>query len=207
MGRKKQQVKYRPANVAPKIFTCPSCGKKTMRAKIKSKDTEAIVKCGSCGLEQVVEKNSLTEPVDAFGDFIDIYYRDTEYERLTLREEKLLEKEQYTEVTLVYSFLEDIAKINEEKATQDFNETKNPEAEETAEKWHDAALQYKANREKLQEQLDNNQIVDAELDEIYDEEDDLTSYSDEKGQDVDKKKAKKGTDIEDLLGDTGFLEW
>ena len=38
-----------------------------------------MVKCGHCGIENEVPAVDITEPVDAYGDFIDIYYKDQEY--------------------------------------------------------------------------------------------------------------------------------
>ena len=116
-----------------------------MKAKMKHAKDEVLIKCGHCGIEQAVDKNALTEPIDAFGDFIDIYYKDTEYERLTHREEKLREKGQYTELTLVYSFLADIAQINKKKFLEEYEATKDPADLETAEQWDQVGRDYKTN--------------------------------------------------------------
>jgi transcription elongation factor Elf1 len=41
----------------------------------------ANVKCGSCGIEQTIDKlTPLTEPVDIYGDFIDRFYESREVE-------------------------------------------------------------------------------------------------------------------------------
>ena len=94
MGRRKRKkVVYRRVRSLPKVFTCPKCGHKTIKTrKIKDNPDMMEVVCGHCDVSQRVDKNSLTEPVDAFAEFIDIYYKDQEYARLTNREEKLWEK-------------------------------------------------------------------------------------------------------------------
>ena len=75
MGRRKRkQQTYRRVKKLPKIFTCPSCGEKSVKVeKVNKQNGFAKVKCGHCTLEKEVLINSISEPVDAFGDFIDIY--------------------------------------------------------------------------------------------------------------------------------------
>ena len=65
----------RQKRTLPRIFQCPACGHKTMKTRIsKKKKDEAVVICGACGKEQIVPANELSEPVDAYGEFIDIYF-------------------------------------------------------------------------------------------------------------------------------------
>jgi len=206
MGRRKRKkVTYRPVRTVPKIFTCPKCGHKTMKANIKPKDTKVKVECGHCGETQEVDRNTLTEPVDAFGDFIDIYYKDTEYERLLAREEVLKEKEQFTELTLVYSFLEDIAMINAKKFQEEFEKNNDPEDKEFADRWFDASRQYGENKTTLQDQLAAGLIVDGEIeDQVYEDKEDNPF---DEGEAKVSEKPKRRANIEDILGDTGFLEF
>ncbi|MCF2139301.1 MAG: hypothetical protein K9W44_04525 [Candidatus Lokiarchaeota archaeon] len=206
MGRRKRKkVVYRPVRTLPKIFTCPKCGHKTMKTNMKFSDDKALVICGHCGEQQEVPKNEISEPVDAFGNFIDIYYKDQEYDRLTRREEILKEKGQYSELALVYSFLSDNAQINAEKALEEFEKYKDPADLENAEKWKEAAKQYKENEKRLLEQLKAGLIVDAELEEnIYDEEE-VNPFGEE--QDKPSEKPKRRANIEEILGDPGFLEF
>ncbi|MFX1531130.1 MAG: hypothetical protein ACFFBC_08460, partial [Promethearchaeota archaeon] len=72
MGRRKRkQVSPKRVKRVPKIFTCPDCGEKSVKVTdIKKKGAFATVKCGNCGLTKEVLVNSISEPVDAFGDFI-----------------------------------------------------------------------------------------------------------------------------------------
>jgi len=176
-----------------------------MKTNLKQGDNQALVVCGHCGEQQVVHKHELTEAVDAFGDFIDIYYKDQEYERLSRREERLLEKQQYTELTLVYSFLADTAQINANKAMEEFELNKDPEDLSNAEKWQETAKQYKDNETKLREQLKSGIIVDAVLEEgVYDE---IEDNPFDEGEAKISEKPKRKSNIEDVLGDLGFLEF
>lgn len=206
MGRRKRkQVKYRAVRALPKVFTCPKCGHKTMKAKLKHSETQVLIVCGHCQEQQVVGKHDLTEPVDAFGDFIDIYYKDQEFERLSRRREKLLQKQQYTELTLVLSLLYDNATINENKALEVYEIDKDPEDLTNAEKWNEIATKFKAEEEKFTEQLKAGLIVDAILeDEVYEEKEDNPF---DEGEAKVSEKPKRAAKIEEILGDTGFLEF
>ena len=202
--RKRKKIVYRRVRSLPKIFTCPKCGHKTVKAKVTSKEENIEVLCGHCGVSQVVTKNDLSEPVDAFGDFIDIYYKDQEYARLTSREEKLWEKKQFTELTLVYSFLADNANVNATKALEEYQKNNDPKDLEQAEKWKETASKYVENGKRLQEQLDSGLIEDATLENIYEENED-NPY--DEGESKVSEKPKRRAKIEEILGDTGFLEF
>lgn len=206
MGRRKRKkVVYRRVRSLPKVFTCPKCGHKTVKAKVTSKEDDVEVICGHCGVSQKVEKNALTEPVDAFGSFIDIYYKDQEYARLTNREEKLWEKKQFTELTLVYSFLADNANVNAKKALEEYEKNKDPDDLEQAEKWKATAAKYVENEIRLKEQLDSGVIEDAALEnDLYEESED-NPY--DEGESKISEKPKRRAKIEEILGDTGFLEF
>ncbi len=205
MGRRKRkQVVYRRVRSLPKVFTCPKCGHKTVKAKKHAKEEKVEVICGHCSVSQLVDKNDLTEPVDAFGDFIDIYYKDQEYARLTAREEKLWEKKQYTELTLVYSFLADNANINAKKAHEEYEKNKDPQDLEQAEMWRATAAKYVENEESVRQQLDSGVFVDATIENIYEEAED-NPY--DEGEAKAAEKPKRRANIEEILGDTGFLEF
>jgi transcription elongation factor Elf1 len=69
MGRRRRQkVRRRPQKRIPDVYPCPDCGNTAINGM-------ATVKCGSCGLEMIVDEvNPLTEPVDIYGAFIDRFY-------------------------------------------------------------------------------------------------------------------------------------
>jgi transcription elongation factor Elf1 len=176
-----------------------------MKAKLKHTDSSVLISCGHCSEEQVVGKNDLTEPVDAFGDFIDIYYKDQEFERLNRRKEKLTLKQQYTELTLVLSLLYDNAIVNADKAMEEYEKNRDPEDLTNVEKWNEVAAAYKAEEIKYKEQLKSGLIVDAPLeDEVYEDQEDNPF---DEGEAKVSEKMKRAANIEEILGDTGFLEF
>ncbi len=131
MGRRKRKkVVFKTPKFVGKIFLCPSCGHGTIKVNMKyrkTKEGRVMVKCGHCGIENEVPAVDITEPVDAYGDFIDIYYKDQEYARLTKREDKLIEKGQFTELASVYSILADISQINATKFLEEYEKDKSSE--------------------------------------------------------------------------------
>ncbi len=83
MGRRKRQKVQprRPQKRIPRIFNCPSCGKESISIDLIKPSTlkgegNAIIKCANpnCNLDYQVKINFLSEPVDAYADFIDKYF-------------------------------------------------------------------------------------------------------------------------------------
>ncbi|MHA1456300.1 MAG: transcription elongation factor 1 family protein [Promethearchaeota archaeon] len=120
MGRRKRkQQSYKRVKRVPKIFTCPNCGEKSVKVENIRKSAIATVKCGHCGLNKDVIVNSISEPVDAFGDFIDIYYADQELQRLERRIPKLKKGDEWGELALSYSILSDICRAKAVEALEE----------------------------------------------------------------------------------------
>jgi transcription elongation factor Elf1 len=193
MGRRKRKsTTYRRVKRLPKIFTCPQCGEKAVKVKdIKEKGGFATVKCGNCGLEKEVLINSISEPVDAFGDFIDIYYAEQEIQRLKKRINKLKQKQEWGELSFAYSILSDLCKV---KAAQLLEED-DIDMEEVNE-WKAKSQKYK--------RLEKNALLELETAElesgIKTDDESLFSEHDETG-------IKKKKDIDDVFDDPGFLEF
>jgi transcription elongation factor Elf1 len=192
MGRRKRkQQTYRRQKRLPKIFTCPQCGEKAVKTEDIKKGPIAKVKCGNCGLEKEVLVNSISEPVDAFGDFIDVYYADQELQRLSKRVEKLKQKGEWGEVALAYSIMSDLCKV---KAAELLDE-EDVDMDEVQE-WKMKSERYK--------RLERDALLELETEEldrgIKTDEESLFSEH----EDSDVKKEKK---IEDVFDDPGFLEW
>jgi transcription elongation factor Elf1 len=205
MGRRKRKkVVFRMVKTIPRVFLCPSCGERTIKVRMKYKEDKVLVECGHCHKSQEVSRNQLTEPVDAFGEFIDIYFKDQEYARLTRRESKLIEKQQYTELATVYSLLSDIAQINANKALEAHEQNKSSEDLENAEKWKNMSIQFKNNERGLREKLASGEIADAIIEEVY-EEVDNEEFAD--GESRIATKPKKKADLKGVLDDPGFLEF
>ncbi|MGQ4875814.1 MAG: hypothetical protein ACP6IY_17250 [Promethearchaeia archaeon] len=192
MGRRKRkQQTYRRVKRVPKIFTCPECGEKSVKVEGLKKSRIATVKCGKCGLSKEVLVNSISEPVDAFGDFIDIYYADQELQRLEKRIKKLEEEKEYGELALSYSILSDLCKV---KAAQLLEDEDNIDLEK-AEQWKLKAEKYK--------RLEKDALLKLETLEL----ERGIKTDDESLFDEDESRMKKEKKIEDVFEDPGFLEF
>ena len=70
--------------------------------------------------------------------------------------------------------------------------------------WKATAAKYVENQKRLQEQLDSGLMEDATLENIYEENED-NPY--DEGESKVSEKPKRRAKIEEILGDTGFLEF
>lgn len=193
MGRRKRkQQTYKRVKKVPKIFTCPNCGEKSVKVENIRKSAIATVKCGHCGLTKDVLVNSISEPVDAFGDFIDVFYADQELQRLEKRIEKLKKKNEWGEMVLCYSILSDICKAKAAEALEDEDNINLDEVN----KWKVKAEEYKRLEKNALLQLESLELEKG----IKTDDESLFTEHDES----DMKKEKK---IEDIFDDPGFLEF
>lgn len=86
MGRRRRQKVVRRAQKRiPKVFNCPKCGKDTVTINLVKPSTLegrgiATLTCGNpdCKLQDSVETTFISDPVDAYGDFIDKFYGEQE---------------------------------------------------------------------------------------------------------------------------------
>ena len=168
------------------------CGEKSVKVKNIRKSLIATVKCGHCGLTKDVLINSISEPVDAFGDFIDIHYADQELQRLEKRIEKLKKKNEWGELVLVYSILSDICKA---KAAEALEDEDNVDLD-VVNKWKIRAEEYIRLGKNALLQLDSLELEKG----IKTDDESLFTEHDES----DMKREKK---IEDIFDDPGFLEF
>ncbi|MGQ4914507.1 MAG: hypothetical protein ACP6IU_07105 [Candidatus Asgardarchaeia archaeon] len=76
MGRRRKgrKIEKRVKPKLPTVFECPNCGHRSVYVEMNKKEGFAIVSCGSCGLTAQVKIYEISEPVDAYGDFVDKYY-------------------------------------------------------------------------------------------------------------------------------------
>ncbi len=192
MGRRKRkQASPKRVKRVPKIFTCPDCGEKSVKVtNINKKGAFATVKCGNCGITKEVLINSISEPVDAFGDFIDIFYADQEIQRLEKRILKLKQENQLGELALAYSILSDLCKVKAgillEEDDVDLDVVND---------WKMKSEEYK--------DLEKNTIVQLDAEELeHGVRTDEESLFSER-----ESKIKKERKIEDIFDDPGFLEF
>ncbi|MFX1442486.1 MAG: hypothetical protein ACFFHV_03640, partial [Promethearchaeota archaeon] len=152
----------------------------------------ATVKCGYCGLTKDVLVNSISEPVDAFGDFIDIYYADQELLRLEKRIEKLRNDQEWGDLAFCYSVLSDICRA---KAAESLEDEENVDIDE-ANKWKVRAEEYKRKEKDALLNLEASELEGG----IKTDDESLFTEHDESSM----KKEKK---IKDIFDDPGFLEF
>jgi len=179
-----------------------------MRTEIDKNKKQALVICGLCGLKQEVPANELTEPVDAYGEFIDIYYGKEEYERLYKRAEILESKKQYQELANVYSILADICLNNYREANKEYEKNKSEEDLENARKWKAQEEEYRRKSKDLYEKIESKELenVKSNDESIYEDvEEQQFQLEESKGEKY--KKVKKGRTIDEILADKGFLEF
>ena len=168
------------------------CGEKSVKVENIRKSAIATVKCGHCSLTKDVLVNSISEPVDAFGDFIDIYYADQELQRLEKRIEKLKKKNEWGELVLCFSIMSDICKAKAAEALEDEDNINL----DVVNKWRIKAEEYKKLEKDALLQLDSLELEKG----IKTDDESLFTEHDES----DMKKEKK---IEDIFDDPGFLEF
>ncbi len=194
MGRRKRkQPSYKRVKRVPKIFTCPSCGEKSVKVANIRKSAVGTVKCGYCGLTKDVLVNSISEPVDAFGDFIDVYYADAELQRIEKRIGKLIIKNDLGELSFAYGILTDLCKIKAGEALEDEDNIDM----DIVNKWRLKAEEYKRKEKDALLKLETEELERG----IKTDGDSLFAEHEESGG---IKKEKK---IEDVFSDPGFLEW
>jgi len=192
MGRRKRkQPTYKRVKKVPKIFTCPECGEKSVKVTdIKKKGAFATVKCGNCGLTKEVLVNAISEPVDAFGDFIDVYYADQELLRLEKRVVKLKEEGEWGELTLAYSILSDLCRLKAALLLEEDNIDM-----DKVNDWKMKAEKYKKLEKDALLKLDTEELERG----VRTDEESLFAESD--------TKIKKERKIDDIFDDPGFLEF
>ena len=75
MGRRRKKVVHIPKKKLPKFFSCPRCGKETVRVEIfREEGGRAIAQCSSCGLKEEFQVKPAQGEVDVYCMLTDRVY-------------------------------------------------------------------------------------------------------------------------------------
>jgi transcription elongation factor Elf1 len=74
MGRRRKKVVRVPKKRLPKFFSCPKCGKETVRVEIFREENRAVTGCSSCGLQEEFQIRPAQGEVDVYCMLTDRVY-------------------------------------------------------------------------------------------------------------------------------------
>ncbi len=75
MGRRKTRkvIKREPKRL-PKVFRCPRCGEQSVVVDLDRVLNQGRIRCGRCQLSAKLPIHSLTQTIDVYAKFLDLYY-------------------------------------------------------------------------------------------------------------------------------------
>jgi transcription elongation factor Elf1 len=75
MGRRRKKTIHIPKKKLPKFFSCPRCGKETVKVEIlRDEGGRAVATCSSCGLKEEFIAKSAQGEVDVYCMLTDRVY-------------------------------------------------------------------------------------------------------------------------------------
>lgn len=74
MGRRRKRVVRIPRKRLPKIFSCPKCGKETVRVELFRDESRALAGCSSCGFQEKFTIKTAQSEVDVYCMLTDRVY-------------------------------------------------------------------------------------------------------------------------------------
>jgi transcription elongation factor Elf1 len=89
MGRRRKKVVHIPKKRLPKFFSCPRCGKETVRVEIyREEGGRAVAQCSSCGLKEEFTVKSAQGEVDVYCMLTDRVYANIKRTPITKAKEE-----------------------------------------------------------------------------------------------------------------------
>lgn len=75
MGRRRKKVVHIPKKRLPKFFSCPRCGKETVKVEIfRDEGGRAVAQCSSCGLKEDFQARQAQGEIDVYCMLTDRIY-------------------------------------------------------------------------------------------------------------------------------------
>jgi transcription elongation factor Elf1 len=74
MGRRRKKVVRIPKKHLPKFFSCPKCGKETVRVEIFREESRAVAGCSGCSLKEEFQVKPAQGEVDVYCMLTDRVY-------------------------------------------------------------------------------------------------------------------------------------
>jgi transcription elongation factor Elf1 len=89
MGRRRKKVVHIPKKKLPKFFSCPRCGKETVRVEIfRDEGGRSVAQCSSCGLKEEFTIKSAQGEVDVYCMLTDRVYANLKRTPITKAKEE-----------------------------------------------------------------------------------------------------------------------
>jgi len=74
MGRRRKKVVRIPKKRLPKFFSCPKCGKETVKVELFREEGSAVAGCSSCGFKEDFHVKPAQGEVDVYCMLTDRVY-------------------------------------------------------------------------------------------------------------------------------------
>jgi len=74
LGRRRKKVVHIPKKRLPKFFSCPRCGKETVKVDLFREDGHSTAQCSSCGLKEEFPVKPAQGEVDVYCMLTDRVY-------------------------------------------------------------------------------------------------------------------------------------